>query len=664
MLDTLARDFRAIAPAVDFCSLRYVEESSEQLTVRQDVAEPPQLATDRGAMVTVIDKGGLGYAATSDLTTAGLRGGGGARAAARPAHGRPQRRRLRQDRAAEPPGNVRLAAGGRPCPPHATREARPAGRRGEAVPHRRAHRRLGGEPVDDTHAPGVLHGRRRRGRAGVPLPRAQHVRDGARQRRHADALARRPRQRLLPAGRARDPRRRSGSRAAAVAWREGALELLAAPNCPSGKMDVLLMPDQMMLQIHESIGHPLELDRILGDERNFAGTSFVTPRHVRLLPLRLGAPRRHLRSRRGRRNSRATAGTTTGWPPSGSTSSARASSSARWAAAISQARRQASQVWPTRAPARGTAPPIDRMANLNVEPGSATLDELIAGIDLGVMMRTNVSWSIDDSRNKFQFGCEWGRMIRGGKLAEVVRNPNYRGIIGHVLALAHRCRRRVDLRGHGHAVLRQGRAQPGDPLRARLAGLPVRERRSLRRSGLRMKAYFLELAAFVQSLAGAGEVIAVVLRGRVLGLHPLQQERGAPGHARCEQSRWTLTLIRDGRRIDATTTLAGQGAADRAQLAAMLADLRDAHRRGARRSLSSLPLHAAPARNANPRASFPTRRRSSTRCSRRGAGSTWSASMPAGPSTRDSPTPSASATGNASTTSTSSGACTTTATRR
>ena len=55
-----------------------------------------------------------------------------------------------------------------------------------------------------------------------------------------------------------------------------AVQLAMAPNCPSGVMDVVLMPDQMMLQIHESIGHPLELDRILGDERNFAGTSFVT----------------------------------------------------------------------------------------------------------------------------------------------------------------------------------------------------------------------------------------------------------------------------------------------------------------------------------------------------------------------------------------------------
>ena len=56
-----------------------------------------------------------------------------------------------------------------------------------------------------------------------------------------------------------------------------AVQLLLAPNCPTGTMDVLLAPDQMILQIHESVGHPLELDRILGDERNYAGTSFVTP---------------------------------------------------------------------------------------------------------------------------------------------------------------------------------------------------------------------------------------------------------------------------------------------------------------------------------------------------------------------------------------------------
>jgi predicted Zn-dependent protease len=75
-------------------------------------------------------------------------------------------------------------------------------------------------------------------------------------------------------------------------------------------------------------------------------------------------------------------------------------------------------------------PPIDRMGNLNIEPGRETLETLIKGIDDGVLMDTNRSWSIDDRRDKFQFGCEMGRRIRDGRLAEVVRNPNYRSRSG------------------------------------------------------------------------------------------------------------------------------------------------------------------------------------------------------------------------------------------
>ena len=56
-----------------------------------------------------------------------------------------------------------------------------------------------------------------------------------------------------------------------------AVELLTAEPCPTGKRTLVLMPDQMMLQIHESVGHALEIDRILGDERNYAGGSFITP---------------------------------------------------------------------------------------------------------------------------------------------------------------------------------------------------------------------------------------------------------------------------------------------------------------------------------------------------------------------------------------------------
>jgi predicted Zn-dependent protease len=68
------------------------------------------------------------------------------------------------------------------------------------------------------------------------------------------------------------------------------------------------------------------------------------------------------------------------------------------------------------------------MANINVEPGASSFDAMLASVKRGVLMRTNVSWSIDDSRNKFQFGCEWGELIEEGKRKGVVKNPNYRGI--------------------------------------------------------------------------------------------------------------------------------------------------------------------------------------------------------------------------------------------
>ena len=72
--------------------------------------------------------------------------------------------------------------------------------------------------------------------------------------------------------------------------------------------------------------------------------------------------------------------------------------------------------------------PIDRMANLNIEPGDRSLAQLVKGIEHGILMRTNRSWSIDDARNKFQFGCEWGQLIENGELKGIVKNPNYRGI--------------------------------------------------------------------------------------------------------------------------------------------------------------------------------------------------------------------------------------------
>jgi predicted Zn-dependent protease len=72
--------------------------------------------------------------------------------------------------------------------------------------------------------------------------------------------------------------------------------------------------------------------------------------------------------------------------------------------------------------------PIDRMANLNLEPGNSSLAEMVAGVEHGVYMESNISWSIDDYRNKFQFGCEFARLIEDGRFTKVLKNPNYRGI--------------------------------------------------------------------------------------------------------------------------------------------------------------------------------------------------------------------------------------------
>jgi len=206
----------------------------------------------------------------------------------------------------------------------------------------------------------------------------------------------------------------------------GALELLAAPNCPTGRMDLLLMPGQMMLQIHESIGHPLELDRILGDERNFAGTSFVTPDmfgHFRYGSELLNVTHDPMRPEQF---------ATYRWDDDGAPAEKvylirNGILERPLGGTVSQARAGLAGVANSRA-CSWNRPPIDRMANLNIEPGNSTLADMIKSVERGVLMNTNVSWSIDDSRNKFQFGCEWGRLIEDGELKGVVKNPNYRGI--------------------------------------------------------------------------------------------------------------------------------------------------------------------------------------------------------------------------------------------
>lgn len=430
MFDQLETLTSHVAPDVERWSLRAVRERTEQLIVRQDVAEAPQRGLDEGVMVSVADRGGLGHAATADLSEAGL------------AQAFDRARRLAHAVAGRMVFDPAALAGVESRGRYAGRVERPA----DALPLRErldivraacAAARIDARIVDweATLSTGTTEqllitsdGARNEQRWSQTVPHLQataHV-DGVTQTRSSagqyNGWCQQGGLEVLE----RAAFTRDGPRVAAEA-----LELAMAPQCPGGTMDVLLMPDQMMLQIHESIGHPLELDRILGDERNFAGTSFVTldmfghyaygsellnvsydpSRPEQLASFGFddeGEPaRRELLIERGILKR----------PLGGAVSLARARRLRPDLQGVATAR---SSGW--------NRAPIDRMSNLNIEPGSSTLPEMIASIELGVMMRTNLSWSIDDSRNKFQFGCEWGRVIRNGQLAEVVRNPNYRGI--------------------------------------------------------------------------------------------------------------------------------------------------------------------------------------------------------------------------------------------
>jgi predicted Zn-dependent protease len=412
-------------------AVRVVDDASECLLVRRSIAQPIETARDRGAMVTAWRRHGVGYCASADLSEGGLR------------------------RAAEVADHWAAIAERRGVfdgvDLHALLESTPLGASGTPV----------AEPMP---ARAALLGLLReecaamRGDSRIVTWCARLTTTRRVQRLHVDGALRaesehrfvEPNLEATAADGAVSQTRSLGGQYNGFCQQGGfevirasglvgggariadeALRLLAAPECPSGPFDLLLMPDQMMLQIHESIGHPLELDRILGDERNFAGGSFVTldmfggyrygselldVTFDPAVPRELAgyaadddgevARRVHL-IRRGILQR----------PLGGGLSRARAAARGLPLEGTANARAVGWQ-----------RPPIDRMANLNVEPGDTPLAAMIASVERGVLMRTNVSWSIDDARNKFQFGCEWGERIEDGRLAGVVRNPGYRGV--------------------------------------------------------------------------------------------------------------------------------------------------------------------------------------------------------------------------------------------
>jgi TldD protein len=191
-------------------------------------------------------------------------------------------------------------------------------------------------------------------------------------------------------------------------------------------MDLILASDQVALQIHESIGHAVELDRILGWEAAFAGTSWLEL--ARLGELRYGSELLNVTADATLPGALGSFGFDDEGTPAQRVDIVR---DGTWVGVLS-GRDSAAQAG---VPAGGMVRsdryrglPMVRMTNVGLLPGESSLEEMVAATDHGILMETNRSWSIDDKRLNFQFGCELGWEIRNGERVRLVRNPTYTGI--------------------------------------------------------------------------------------------------------------------------------------------------------------------------------------------------------------------------------------------
>jgi len=205
------------------------------------------------------------------------------------------------------------------------------------------------------------------------------------------------------------------------------MELFEAERCPSGEMDLIITGDQLALQIHESCGHPTELDRVLGMEADYAGTSFLTPE--KLGGFRYGSEAVNLvadatvlgglgtfgyddEGVKAKRVYLVKEGVFVGYQSSRETAAElglkESSGGMRANSALSL--------------------PLIRMTNINLLPGDWRAEEIIEDTRDGLLVMTNRSWSIDDRRINFQFGTEIGWRIKNGSRKEMVKNPTYMGV--------------------------------------------------------------------------------------------------------------------------------------------------------------------------------------------------------------------------------------------
>jgi len=207
---------------------------------------------------------------------------------------------------------------------------------------------------------------------------------------------------------------------------EEATALLRAPQCPSGEFDVILGASQVSLQIHESCGHAAELDRIMGWEANFSGTSFLRPED--LGTLRYGSPQVTIIIDNTMPGGLATVGYDDEGARSVRSDIVRDGVLAGFEMSRDTARTIGRE---TNACVRAESwqfVPMIRMCNLNLLPGNVPFEGLFEDVAHGIYMESNRSWSIDDHRLNFQFGCQIGWEIKNGKRTRMLKNPTYAGV--------------------------------------------------------------------------------------------------------------------------------------------------------------------------------------------------------------------------------------------
>ncbi|MTV24353.1 TldD/PmbA family protein [Nitriliruptoraceae bacterium ZYF776] len=207
---------------------------------------------------------------------------------------------------------------------------------------------------------------------------------------------------------------------------EEAVQLLQADPCPAGELDLILDSSQLALQIHESVGHAIELDRILGWEAAFAGTSFLDLEQ--LGSLRYGSELMNITADATIPGALATFGYDDEGTPAQRVDIVREGT---WVGVLSGRDTAHLAGLPPGGMVRADGPnrlPMVRMTNVGLLPGEGSLEDIVADTDHGVFMSTNRSWSIDDKRLNFQFGCEIGWEVVKGKRTRMVKNPTYTGI--------------------------------------------------------------------------------------------------------------------------------------------------------------------------------------------------------------------------------------------